>query len=158
MDEPTTPPTTLPTTSPPRLYQLTLTRRQAEVVRNACELLACELLGRLGTGQLSHVAWWAGPKCASPDVGGDDESVENFHCLEASLRDLEPLSSGFEIPGAYHSIGSPKVDESAKVAWDLYKVVAHRLLWDGLSNPSGALASQPTAISEREALATFEAT
>jgi hypothetical protein len=148
MDEPTTPPT-IPT---PRLYQLTLTRRQAEVVR-----AACELLGRLGTGQLSEVAWWAGPKCASPDVGGDDESVENFHCLEASLRDLEPLSSGFEIPGAYHSIGSPKVDESAKVAWDLYKVVAHRLLWDGLSNPSGALASQPTAISEREALATFEA-
>lgn len=97
-----------------RRYMLTVNAAQAEIIRDACELLA-----RLRMGQFDKLEW-----LALLDMPRDamDEFRRHARELEALLGD------------AYNT---PRDDCGIReTAWDLYQVARHRLAWDNIDpNP-----------------------
>ena len=104
-----------------RTYTITLTAEQAGAVA-----AACELAGRLGMCQIADALdalphdWKAKDRtekyCAARDA------------LEDAERAIKPLFGlGFT---ASFGIAHDRVPERAKRAWDVCKVIRHRLAWD----------------------------
>jgi hypothetical protein len=99
---------------------LVLTFPQATIVE-----MATEIYSRIHMGQLDCIA--------CPNLVDD---CTNMCKLSNALRDLEPLVTGLG-KNLYYGIESRKVSERAKIAWDLYQVVRHRMAWD--MHPKGGL-------------------
>lgn len=95
-------------------YQLTVTAEQAQVLSDACELMA-----RLRIGQFYDIVWKVFPETLGSEKI-DHEFVRGlFDRIAFELRDK---------PG--HSGSDADWSEPCKVAWDLHQVVRHRLAWD----------------------------
>lgn len=108
--------------SDPR-YTLTLTEKQAHALSVACELLA-----RVGMGQLRNVADW------TPTEGR--EGVEDYHRLQDALEAIEPLATGLG-RNAFPSISRCSV--TARNAYDIHQVVRYQL--DGEREPGTGFCS-----------------
>ena len=92
---------------------LVLTFSQATIVEQATEIYA-----RIHMGQLDCIA--------CPNLVDD---CSNMSKLSNALRDMQPLITGLG-KNLYYGIESKKVPERARMAWDIYQVVRHRLAWD----------------------------
>jgi hypothetical protein len=82
--------------------------------------------------------------------------VEDILLLKESLEKLQPLAT--QLPSGHHGIRSDKIPDSARVAFDLYQVIRHRLAWD--RKPEGGFQvyfDQPLLTSETCGLARIEA-
>lgn len=93
-----------------KTYQITVTEKQAYIMRDALEVLS-----RLQIGQV-----WA----ATDNLPSDSDKVRNWDmqkALEAAYEPFEPSSH--------------KHNDTSEIAWDLYTVIRHRLAWD--NNPQG---------------------
>lgn len=100
----------------PVLYTLIVTREQAAVLQNACELIA-----RLGMCQTDMVEWFL-PFEKGYDISAGKWAFEDF---ERAIKPLCGLDGN-----AYYSMPGSKTSETAKRAWGLYTTIRHRLAWD----------------------------
>lgn len=91
------------------MYTLTISENQVRVL-----IAACDLLSRVGMGQIEEMAQFTPAVSAQP-------------MLKDLLINLIPLATGLE-HGAYHSIGAAGPD--ARCAYDCLQVMRHRLAWD----------------------------
>lgn len=106
-------------------YNLTLNQRQAEIVAAALDLYA-----RIGIGQFEEIL-------TIYDAGMGFQTPPNKAiAAKRSLEDAKFEMTGFH-PNASHGIPSPAVNDTFKVAFDICKVVKHRLAWD--HNPNGGM-------------------
>lgn len=92
----------------PYRYALALTREQAEAVNAACELLA-----RVGMGQLKGLCDYA------PAGRGN---VDAYVALAEALESVEPLATGMP-HGASPGISSESVHVAARRAWEVYQSI-----------------------------------
>lgn len=101
------------------VYNLQITRKQAEVLQEATELLS-----RLQSGQI-RVAFDHLPLRKDLDWGAYWEILDN-------LTEQMPLILKQGIDGYRSSfgVGSRELPESSDIAWDLHCVLRHRLSWD----------------------------
>jgi len=90
---------------------LEITREQARVISEACELLA-----RLHMGQLKEILWVWGPNKID-----SWEWANNL--IEALRRRLFPEL----LEGQFYPITSKKIPDEARVAFDLHQVLRHHL-------------------------------
>ncbi len=107
-------------------YNLAVSERQAQLVENAMDLYARLLLGDTGVIEVLASAGYIRHK----------QHGRN-HDLDAIVRvcdELRKVTTGHE-EGESFGLFNAKVHDSARVAWDVAKVVRHRLAWD--RNPAG---------------------
>lgn len=109
-------------------YQLTLTEGQAQVLSDALDIYS-----RLHMGQLDSLQEILA--CYSKTRPG----MAPFHEIRQTLQDIEPMITGLS-NHAYYGIHSPELKDTARVAWDLHRVLRHRLAWD--RNPEGGFTVQ----------------
>lgn len=118
---------------------LELTEKQANVIREGMELLA-----RLGMGQIDHLnnVWFLnerGFKNDQVDHKGKEDAFQNVKNI------YFPELYGHQ----YHGMTSEKVDETAKMAWDIYQVIRHVVSWH--NHPNGGITvnfDEPFKVSE----------
>lgn len=106
-------------------YTITLTRTQADLISQACDLIA-----RLGIGQ------W--PEFIRHLPG--DIALRGYHHARESLQPvMSDLLAQYPIGpnkivingwGSHLGIFNPNAPECARRAMDIHKVVRHRLSWD----------------------------
>lgn len=106
-------------------YTLTVTRTQADLISQACDLIA-----RLGIGQ------W--PEFIRHLPG--DIALQGFHDARERLQPvMTDLLAKYPIGpdkivingwGSHLGIYNPNAPECARRAWDILQVVRHRLSWD----------------------------
>lgn len=94
-------------------YKLTVNEKQLCIIRQACEWMA-----RMYMGQVD---------CLLFDMGIGYDS----HDAHVAAQQLKEAMTGLD-GHAYHSLTSDKVDDDARIAWDIYQVVRHQLAWDNL--------------------------
>lgn len=92
------------------MLTLKLTRNQAKVISQACELLA-----RLNRGQVEEI------RCL--DIKSRQPFVATEHLLKAIKLILFPELAA----NAYYSITSPEIPEGARIAYDIHQVIRHFL-------------------------------
>lgn len=128
-------------------YTLTLNERQAEVL-----VAALDFYSRIGIGQfeeLVHV--YEGAQMGL----GDATSGAKLQAAKRYIEDAKHELTGFPA-NASHSILNPKVNDTFRVAYDIQKVVRHRLAWD--KSPDGGTGvwfDKPDQTSKAEPLATI---
>lgn len=93
-----------------KTYQLTITEKQAYVMRDALEVLSRLLIGQV----------WA----ATDNLPSDCDKVRNWDMQRALEAAYEPFK-----PSSYTH------NDTSEIAWDMYMVIRHRLAWD--NNPTG---------------------
>jgi hypothetical protein len=98
-------------------YHLHLNEAQARAISHACEVLA-----RLGMGQLRDALECLPLKEYAPDGFFDD--------IEGIAHILNKHTTLHHGPGRYHGISSAETSPESKTAWDVYQVIRHRLAWD----------------------------
>lgn len=103
------------------MYRIDLTPEQARVLSQALEVFA-----RLGIGQFRDALRFLplDRTQGSPPSGWS-------HTLDEIGQMLAPFMVHW-VDGWSRSLGiaSQDTDEGAKIAWDLYQVVRHRIAWD----------------------------
>jgi len=128
-------------------YRLTVTEDQARVIAEALELRA-----RVGTGQLKYlddVIWGYEDHAKRPDL--IPEIVDNLESLE--------MACGLAITGyprQFKSITNTDVPRDTRRAWDLSRVIRHRMAVERSSDVSSVdhlkprnNAKEPFAVMER---------
>jgi hypothetical protein len=107
-------------------YVLRLNERQAEIVSRALDLYS-----RIGIGQFEEIVtiyeasqWDA----ENPPTSGKVQEARRY------VQDAKFALTGFQT-NASHSIVSEKVNDAFRVAWDVCKVIRHRIAWD--KSPGG---------------------
>lgn len=98
-------------------YTLRITTEQAHVLSRACELLA-----RLGIGQITE-----GLR-EIPQV--EDIDWSDFHDDCQAVCKLMSKYMPRRIDGWTSNLGIYNADKGAQRAWDLHQVLRHRLAWD----------------------------
>lgn len=117
-------------------YTISITEDQAQVIADACDLLA-----RVHMGQLEAVRY---------ALEYQIHDTEKMALFDAVLRGASAFIHPFGRSGSY-GINSPEIHERARVAFDVYQVIKQRLLSDrGEKNPRGFFPSS------RETPATIE--
>jgi len=132
-------------------YTLTVTAEQARVLQKACELLA-----RLHIGQFDEI----GPAVNAFEIGGRTghehyretatelrQAIFSKPCERCGGKGSCTSDEGFRFPCGFcngggrrpilsptgsYGIASEEVPDEARVCWDLYSLIRHRLAWDGL--------------------------
>lgn len=89
------------------MYTLTLTRRQAEELQEACELLA-----RIKIGQIDHAI----------------ERLPGYYDMRDYERRHETVGEIRRLAAMLTTEATRRRDDG--IAWDLYQVIRHRLSWD----------------------------
>ncbi len=106
---------------PKKTYTLTLNERQAEVVAAALDLYA-----RIGIGQFEEiVSIYEGAQMGL----GKTTDAGKLHAAKRFVEDAKHELTGFPA-NASHGIMSDKVNDTFRVAYDIGKVLRHRLAWD----------------------------
>jgi hypothetical protein len=59
-----------------------------------------------------------------------DKEVSNYNNFRDLCNQIKSLFTPFDSPGASYGIHSKEVDDSARVAYDIKKVIEHRLSFD----------------------------
>lgn len=106
-------------------YQITLNEEQARIT-----MLALEIYSRIGMGQLQTIT--EHPDVFSrvrqqPRVQSETVRVELQQIKRVIFPELDPV-------GMYHSISSPEISDSNRVAYEILQVIRHRLSWDAAGN------------------------
>ena len=112
-------------------YNLTINEKQAQVIAQALDLAS-----RIQMGQWCEFIEWLPQQrrfCGN-DLREQLQPIMNKHFAEAKPDECPQPIRGW---GSHYSIHSPYVHDTARVAWDLQKVIEHRLAWD--RNPSGGI-------------------
>lgn len=115
-------------------YTLTVTPEQAQVIEQACELLA-----RCSMGQLDHILWGVHTAAA--------------HALPSARDNLDAASRTMFGPGT----GIAQADDQGKRAWDLYQVIRKRLADDSGQEPDGTVRFREPYAAMPEPLASITA-
>lgn len=110
-------------------YQLTVNKKQAEVL-----LRALDLFSRIGLANfeeiLRHPQWnnkrWTGANI--------DPYCDKYYRCSELLKMAKTLLTGLHKNASY-GIAAPEVDEDSKIAYDTYQVIENHLAWD--KNPKG---------------------
>lgn len=117
------------TTENPQHYLLKLTASQAQTLVHALDLYS-----RIGIGQFEQIAHLARMGMIRQREGVDQAGTA-YEVAAEYLNEAKRAIIGFE-PNASHGIHSPLVDDEFRVAWDLQKVIRHRLAWDRAGCPA----------------------
>lgn len=113
-------------------YHLTVTRKQAQVIQQACEVVM-----RLGLGQLDYIVDHIHhlPRLKTPKQPHDEAQMQEWYAATRRVRDLLDAvtfaASGWQ-PGTSYGIGSPELPPEATIAADIRDVIRHRLAHDRL--------------------------
>ena len=97
-------------------WQITVDHSQALAL-----IQALDLYSRIFMGQIEEITRYGSAMIPAVPSG---ELAEWFNNIK--LRMFPELPSGH----AYHGIHSPKIDDTARVAWDLQQVIRYRVSWD----------------------------
>lgn len=114
------------------IYQLTVTKTQAQVIQRACEIAM-----RLGLGQLDYITDHIHhlPRLKTPKGPYASTQMEDMYTATEKVRRLldEAIfaASGWK-PGASYGIGSPELPATVTIAADIRDVIRHRLAYDAL--------------------------
>lgn len=102
-----------------RKYLVELTEKQLQVLAQACELL-----GRIGLGQIREVFDYLPLK--------EDLDYEVYHEIQDRLTKEMPriLKEGIDGWASSLGVGHKELPESNGIAWDLRDTFRHRLSWD----------------------------
>lgn len=106
-----------------RKYQLTLTEKQAGVLMHALEVFA-----RIGIGQFRDAL-----ECLPRERDGQDRYAwANWHndMHEIGIILSKHTKKGVDGWHSSLSICSQEVSEPARIAWETYQVIRHRLSWE----------------------------
>lgn len=126
-------------------YELTLNTRQATVLRNALELYV-----RLCLGQMERLA-----ELGTPIPMPDDIAIGKLTAARNLIVEAKQLLTGFH-ENASHGIGSDKISDEPRVAYDILQVVRHRLAHDNGTTPSWSVdLREPMQFSKEEFLSTI---
>lgn len=98
-------------------YTITVTEKQARVLS-----MACEVLSRLGMGQLKD-AFEHLPKREKVDWSAWHDDMQDVAKILS-----RHMQGG--IDGIRSSTGINNADDDARTAWDIHAVIRHRLAWD----------------------------
>lgn len=98
-----------------KTYTITITEKQAATLRDACELMA-----RLGAGQLKFALDYLPLETFRP-IGFND-------ACDRAIRALQPFLTRQD--DANTSPYRKRQHETGQTAWDLHQVIRHRLAWD----------------------------
>lgn len=106
-------------------YTMTVTATQAAVISRACELL-----GRLGIGQ-----WPEFIHCLPGDAADQHayELEEDLRPIMAAWFARYPIGTRQTVINGWQSclgVGNPDAAPDTDVAFDLHRVIRHRLAWD----------------------------
>ena len=132
-------------------YTMTITENQARLIAQALDLASC-----IQTGQWPEFVAWLPHQhqFCRHDLREKLQPIMAEH-----FRKTKPVGMCYPIDGWGSSYGiySEYVPDTARVAWDLRKVIEHRLAWD--RNPEGGFTvdfdgpvhagSEPLAIMKR---------
>lgn len=99
-------------------YTLTLSKEQAQVLSQACEVLA-----RLGIGQFRDALEWLPVTEFRPDGWHEDMETIGMLLSKHMKHNVDGYRSNL---GIHHK----DVSEQARIAWDLYQVIRYRTAWD----------------------------
>lgn len=99
-------------------YTLTLTEQQARTLS-----IACEVLARLGIGQFRDALEWLPTTEWRPNGWNEDMEIVSMILCKYMPDKVDGYRSSL---GIHHK----DVAKEAKIAWDLYQVIRHRLAWD----------------------------
>lgn len=98
-------------------YSLRITQKQADVIKDACELYS-----RLEMGQWDTVADF---------IRTPLEHMEIPLCeIREQLNDLAVKARMKPSRWAFRGITHDETHECGKIAWDVYQVLRHRVSWD----------------------------
>lgn len=106
-------------------YRLTLTDKQLSVLQQALDMYY-----RVGMGQTREVVEHLLPAGLDIDEFCKRRDAVEHHLIRAKIEAMPDLPTN-----AYHSIHSEKIDESNRVACDVYKVIRQHLAYE--RNPEG---------------------
>lgn len=105
-------------------YRLEITRKQAQVIQEACDLYS-----RLKCGQMEELLRFFDLRARA--------SRDDFQAARVFLEKIGQIVTGLG-PGVSHSVGSHEIGDEARVAYDLLQVIRNRLAWE--EKPEGGLA------------------
>jgi len=114
-------------------YHLIVTKKQAQVIQQACEVVM-----RLGLGQLDYITdhIYHLPRLKTPKQPHDEKQMQEWYAATRRVRDLLDAvtfaASGWQ-HGASYGIGSPELPPSVGIATDIRDVIRHRLAHDQLA-------------------------
>lgn len=135
-------------------YKLELTEKQAALVQDALELYS-----RIGCGQFGEITHMF-PRLA------ENARTNGFgYKYDAGVKVRQHLS--FLLPkdfsqNTYYGIHAPEVDKDTQRAFDIMRVIRHRIAWT--RNPEGGIASvafddpRDCMVSDEDPLPTMEVT
>lgn len=99
-------------------YTITVTEEQAFALVEATEILA-----RLGIGQFQHALEYLPLIKRYPNGWFEDMEIIGQLLAAYTIGGINGYNSSL-------GIHADQVSEQAKIAWDLYQVIRHRLSWD----------------------------
>ena len=94
-------------------YQLTVTRKQLEVIGKITELYS-----RLCMGQMGELR----------------ECRKDFFLQYDRATGVQQIVFPDLNPNQMYGINSPEIPEGARIAWDIYQVIRHFLAWENEHN------------------------
>lgn len=107
-----------------RRYTMSMDEEQAHITSKALELYT-----RVMMGQFGYIA-----EVAQPLI--EERGVATFAEASEAMILVKEAVLGFST-GQSHGIHNPKVHEHARIAFDVHKVIRHRLAWD--REPQGGM-------------------
>ena len=112
-----------------RTYHLTITESHARLIAQAMDLVS-----RIQIGQWHEFIGWLPP---TKKFCHHSLREQLLPVMAEHFRKTKPEGCPYPIDGwgSHYGIHSPFVPDTARVAWDLKKVIEHRLAWD--RNPEG---------------------
>lgn len=110
-------------------YTMTVTENQARLITQAMDLLS-----RIQIGQWYEFIDWLPPtkEFCRHSLREQLQPVMSEHFRKTKPEGCQYAIDGW---GRHYGIHSPFVPDTARVAWDLKKVIEYRLAWD--RNPEG---------------------
>jgi len=109
----------------PILYELTINKEQAETL-----VKALDMYSRIGMGQLENITDHPDVHKRIMDSDIIDSIPDAWSLFNKAKRVLFDMDSN-----ASHGIYSDGISDINRIAWDIQRVVRHRLAWDSANNP-----------------------
>jgi hypothetical protein len=107
------------------MYKLEITEEQAQIIQKSLDLYSRVLIGQFE--EVVNVVKWDAD--GWKDFDGNKIPFENIHAFGDQIRNLKERLMSMPSNGS-HGIHSPHVDDKARKAWDIQKVIRHKLAWD----------------------------
>jgi len=130
------------------MYDLKVTEEQARLIQKSLDLYSRILIGQFE--EISNVILWDVLEWS--DFEGNQVPCEKIHQFKDRIGLLKQELLGIP-PNASHGIHSEKVSDNARKAYDIQKVIRHRIAWDNLKEgqtPFGVNFDEPDISSNDE--------